>query len=199
MPKGVYKHKVQQGFQKGHKIGIGNKNTTGFIFSNISKQKMSKASKGKKKSEIHKQNISKARIGVKNPMWKKVPWNKNKSGFVGFWRNKKRPEISGEKSHLWKGGISKVNKTERQLVMQTIEYKFWRKSCFERDNFTCQKTGINGGKLVVHHINNFADFPELRVAIDNGITLCEKCHKEFHKIYGKRNNTREQLEEFLEI
>ena len=47
-------------------------------------------------------------------------------------------------------------------------------------------------------INNFADFPELRLAIDNGITLSEKAHKDFHNIYGNKNNTKEQLEEFLQ-
>ena len=38
-----------------------------------------------------------------------------------------------------------------------------------------------------------------RFAIDNGITLLEEVHKEFHKIYDKKNNTREQLKEFLNI
>jgi len=31
----------------------------------------------------------------------------------------------------------------------------------------------------------------------NGITLSKKAHNEFHKKYGKRNNTPEQLNEFL--
>ncbi len=75
--------------------------------------------------------------------------------------------------------------------------KLWRKVIFERDNFTCQKTGIKGGKLHPHHINNFADFSELRTSIENEITLSQKSHKEFHKIYGNKNNTRSQLKEFL--
>lgn len=93
----------------------------------------------------------------------------------------------------WKGGINPVNDT----IRKSLEYKLWHKACLERDDFTCQKTGQRGGKLRVHHINNFADFPELRFAIDNGITLSLEAHKEFHKKYGFKNNTREQLEEFL--
>lgn len=37
--------------------------------------------------------------------------------------------------------------------------------------------------MEVHHIKNFSEFPELRFAIDNGITLCKQAHKKFHTIY----------------
>jgi len=65
------------------------------------------------------------------------------------------------------------------------------------NGYTCQKIGIKGGHLVAHHIQNFAQFPELRFAIDNGITLSKQAHNEFHKRYGRKNNNREQLDEFL--
>ena len=61
----------------------------------------------------------------------------------------------------------------------------------------CQKYGTRGEKLHPHHILNFSDHPELRFAIDNGIILSEKAHKEFHKKYGFNNNTKGQLIEFL--
>jgi hypothetical protein len=97
-----------------------------------------------------------------------------------------------EKHPNWKGGIT----PEIIKIRNSVEIKQWRKAVFERDNFTCQICEQHGGDLVAHHINNFADFPELRFAIDNGITLCKKCHTMFHTIYGFKNNTKEQLEEF---
>ena len=33
--------------------------------------------------------------------------------------------------------------------------------------------------------------------LENGITLCETCHKEYHKIYGKKENNNEQLKTYL--
>lgn len=99
----------------------------------------------------------------------------------------------GKYNYNWKGGITPIN----EKIRKSVEYKLWRKSVFIKDNFTCQKTGQIGGKLVAHHINNFSDFPELRTSIENGITLSKESHIEFHKIYGKKNNTREQLNEFL--
>jgi len=86
---------------------------------------------------------------------------------------------------------------EKDRIRKSIEYRIWRNSVFELYDYTCQKTEIKGGKIVAHHIQNFEDYPELRLAIDNGIVLSEKSHREFHQKYGKKNNTREQLEEFL--
>lgn len=79
----------------------------------------------------------------------------------------------GCKSSSWKGGITSGN----ARIRQGIEYKIWRNAVFARDNWICQKCGKRGGKLVPHHIKSFAEYPELRLAIDNGETLCFKCHK----------------------
>ena len=58
-----------------------------------------------------------------------------------------------------------------------MEYKLWRKAVFERDNYTCIWCGYKGNKLQADHIKPFADYPELRFAIDNGRALCVDCHK----------------------
>jgi hypothetical protein len=170
-----------------------------------SKDKISKNNNkywsGKTLPQEMKDKISKSHIG-------KPPWNKGKklsdeyrlklskahigkpSGRLG----KKYPQFSGENHYNWKGGIS----TENTKIRNSFEMKLWRKACFERDNFTCQKTGTKGGDLAVHHINNFADFIELRTSIENGVTLSKESHKLFHHIYGNKNNTKEQLIEFME-
>jgi len=90
-----------------------------------------------------------------------------------------------------------ITDEEREELRKTREYKEWRISVYRRDNFTCQCCGSVGKELNAHHIQNFADHREVRTEISNGITLCLSCHIDFHKTYGKRRTTREQLNEFL--
>ena len=72
---------------------------------------------------------------------------------------------------------------ERRGQRFSTEYKRWRFDVFARDHFTCQECGDSrGGNLVAHHIKPFADYPDLRFIISNGITLCERCHDKLH--YG---------------
>ncbi len=75
------------------------------------------------------------------------------------------------------------------LIRNSKRYKEWRSNIFERDKYTCQICGDNnGGNLNAHHIYQFKhciNDEEILYNIDNGITLCEECHKEYHKKYGK--------------
>ena len=111
-------------------------------------------------------------------------------------KGEKNPQtkMRGEKSPFWK-----ESKTDEERLKQRKfnEYVQWRKSVYERDNYTCVKCKLVGITLNAHHIINYSDSIELRVDTDNGITLCEDCHKKFHKIYGKYNNNAEQLYEYL--
>ncbi len=100
--------------------------------------------------------------------------SKMRASSTHHWYGKRRPEISGEKSNLWRGGITKGHR----YIRTTQEYIRWRTSVFERDSYTCQECGDNkGGNLEADHIKPFAYFPELRFELSNGRTLCRECHK----------------------
>lgn len=153
------------------------------------KIKIGLSNKGKKHSDETKKIIGEK--GKGRPAWNKgkpSPWTSERNKLTNSQR-------SGENHWNWKGNISSNNCETRRKT----NYVLWRKSCLERDNFTCQKTGQQGGKLEVHHINNFAEFTELRLSIENGITLSKETHKEFHHIYGRKNNTLGQLIEYLNL
>lgn len=161
-------------------------------------------------SEETRAKMSKARIG-------KDPWNKGKHNEVKLVCKRCEREFSvkasrlkegrkfcsnhcfrefnkGGNHHSWQGGLTPL----ANKIRGSLEYKLWEDSVFNRDGNKCQKCDCQFiSKLVAHHIMNFAQYIELRFAIDNGITFCRDCHKKFHKKYGKKNNTKGQVEKFL--
>jgi 5-methylcytosine-specific restriction endonuclease McrA len=63
-----------------------------------------------------------------------------------------------------------------RLARYSPEANQWRKSVFERDNYTCQVCKQRGGYLEADHIKPWAYFPQLRFDMSNGRTLCRACH-----------------------
>lgn len=98
---------------------------------------------------------------------------RKKQNPTNYWLNKERPDIRAENHYNWKGGITNVNAS----IRNSTPYKKWRTSVFVRDNYTCVICGKVGGHLNVDHIKPFSLFPELRLDINNGRTLCIDCHK----------------------
>ena len=131
------------------------------------KIKISLANKNRKHTIESKNNMSMAHKGYKMP-----EEQKKKIGLAN----------SGSKSHLWKGGISKLKIYKHY---RNKEYIDWRKQVFQRDNFTCLNCGnrssvSNPVVIHPHHINSYTNFPAQRYDIDNGVTLCVPCHHQLH-------------------
>lgn len=83
----------------------------------------------------------------------------------------------GNKNWNWKGGIT----PEIHKIRNSEQYRIWREEVFKRDDWTCQdckkRSRTNNYVYIqAHHIKPFSIFPELRFEIDNGVTLCKKCH-----------------------
>lgn len=87
------------------------------------------------------------------------------SDFISKTRNQ-------ENNPNWKGG----SRREHKILYGSRFYKEWRKSVFERDNYTCQTCGEKGGYIEAHHLKEWCNYPELRFDVNNGIALCKKCH-----------------------
>lgn len=99
--------------------------------------------------------------------------------------------LIGERSSFWRGGVSSINKR----IRYSKKMGRWRKSVFERDNYTCQQCFERGGKLEAHHIKPFAFFPDERFNLNNGLTLCRGCHdktklsaKVMYEKFGQAHN-----------
>jgi hypothetical protein len=58
--------------------------------------------------------------------------------------------------------------------------RLWRMKVFKRDSYTCQECGAKDSTIQAHHIKPWKDNPDVRLDLNNGITLCLKCHKQIH-------------------
>ena len=126
---------------------------------------------GKNHTEEWKQNKSKANKGKNNPNCKKC----------GVLSSRYDSTISDE---------------QRYDQRQYPKYDLWREAIYKRDKYLCQYCGQGGGKLNAHHLESYTINPGLRTTLENGATLCVKCHKNFHHNYGN-NSTAEQFNEFM--
>ncbi len=127
---------------------------------------------------------------------------------------------SGENSILYKGGESEVLEDLRKSL------KEWKLSIMKKYNYRCCLTNSRRD-LVVHHLKPFKKIVEecchelnlplhrkfkdytveehksIKLLVlkkhteDIGIVLQRKVHSKFHRIYGVKNNTIEQFNEFI--
>jgi len=101
---------------------------------------------------------------------------------------------SGANHHWYNKNLTEDDRKNTRKSEETYEFS---KKVFERDDYTCRKCLKRGGELNAHHMNGWHWAVSERSDINNGITLCEKCHTTFHEIYGYKFNTRKQAIEFI--
>ena len=113
-------------------------------------------------------------------------FHKNRKGFKHTKETKIKMSIAqkGNKSYLWKGGISKI----RDKIYHSLEYRTWREKVFKRDNYTCRHCNKKGGYIQPHHIKSFSEYPKLIFVVSNGLTLCLKCHRKTDNFGFRQSN-----------
>lgn len=108
-------------------------------------------------------------------------------------KRKQSERMKGSKNPSYK---PELTDEEREQGRNIRGYDEWKQQVKEQANFTCDICGQWGGKLCSHHLDGYNSCKERRRDLTNGVCLCEHCHKDFHKHYGKGNNTEEQYLEY---
>ena len=164
------------------------------------KRKIALANTGKKRTKEMIKRLSDSHKGYKYPKGRKGNmFNKKHTD-----ETKRKMSLSSKKNikngnhNFWKGGISKLN----IKIRNTFENKIWRISVFERDKYTCINCHQIGGDLQAHHIKAFSlilkenNIKTIKQAlnckelwnINNGVTLCKKCHRLTDNFGSKSHN-----------
>jgi 5-methylcytosine-specific restriction endonuclease McrA len=102
---------------------------------------------------------------------------------------------TGKNNHSYNQSLTDEDREDRRLI---YGYKKWVKDIYKRDNYVCVLCS-NKKKINAHHIEGYAENKELRLEVNNGVTLCQTCHNKFHKKYSKKNNNQDQFNEFMKI
>jgi len=89
------------------------------------------------------------------------------------------------------GFISNLDLRERERCKTTVG-----RQCLREANFTCEICGEKG-KLNAHHLDGWNWCIDKRFDITNLVCLCHGCHSQFHKEFGKGDNTRKQFETYV--
>ena len=87
--------------------------------------------------------------------------------------NKFKYDVRGNEHYNWQGGKTKEN----IKIRNHPDYRKWRIDVLKRDNYTCVNCHDYGCRLEVDHVLPFSLYPNLRIDINNGRTLCVDCHK----------------------
>lgn len=118
---------------------------------------------GLKRSEDTRRKMSAAQKGKKHSPETLVKMSASRIG-------KPLLKNAGPNHYNWKGGDSRQR--------YPLEYMAWARAVKRRDHFTCRRCGHHQRRgMHAHHVLPWADFPQWRFDVSNGITLCPPCHR----------------------
>ena len=152
------------------------------------------------KSKLMSLNKKKDKIELQCPICKKYfevhPYRMNNQIVICCSRScaTKFQERDKKNHPRYNENITEEERIKRRKLKENV---IWRNNVMKRDKYTCQVCKQYGGKLEAHHLNGYHWDVEHRLDINNGVTLCKKCHKDFHKKYTNYNNTKEQFIEYV--
>lgn len=116
-------------------------------------------------------------------------------------KNIKLKQKYGKDHHCFNPNISDE---EREISRRRYpSYQTWCSEVYKKYNYTCQKCRAynaimnESGGITAHHILSYKDYKDQRLDVENGICLCKNCHILFHRKYGYKNFTPDNLKEFL--
>ena len=107
--------------------------------------------------------------------------------------------LRGSENRNWNPNLTDEDRKKNSLKVRGTKGRHWTQNVLIQANFTCALCGKKGGKLVAHHLYNYADYPDKRFDEDNGVCICRSHHTEFHskEFYGKGNNIPDQFQEYV--
>jgi hypothetical protein len=145
----------------------------GHVVTKITRSRIRKRLKGKKKSAEHTAKNRASHLGVKLTKEHRINIGLALLGHIHTKQHNRHVsearigKFGGENSPRWLGGISKLP----YPFIWTVEL---RNSIWKRDGYKCQSPFCKGKKcrLQTHHI----DYDKMNCSPENLITLCIVCH-----------------------
>jgi len=94
----------------------------------------------------------------------------------------------------WRTDLTEEDRDRRR----DRRHKEWSRAVLERDGYRCAICSTRG-ILHAHHLYSYKTYPELRYELLNGVSLCDTCHRRFHKAMGYNGSKEADLFTFFNL